>query len=384
MPLITLTKGTLYMLKNSIKKSKEIFDKITDEENLYNAYKKALKGKGKYHVEAMKFALDEIYNLNELRMSLINGTYKFDGYTTFTVYEPKERIINAPHFKDKIVQLAINNVLKDVYNPCFIFDSYACIDGKGTHKCVDRIQHLMRKAKWEYGEETAIIKGDVKKFFYTINRDILKNLLQKKIKCKKTLNLLFKIIDSADTIDILGLPLGNTISQLCANIYLNELDQFCKRKLSLKYYIRYMDDVILFVKDKQTAKETLDSIIEFIEINLKLNLNKSKTKIFPLEQGVNAIGYKTYPTHRLLRNDSKKKIKRKIKAMPHLIKEGKLTIEKAEQILNSWLGHAKHGNSYNFIKKLIMKNNFLYITNKKGKKVLKINKYKLEVLMNGI
>lgn len=372
------------MSKNSIKKSKEIFNKIIDKENLSRAYKKALKGKGKYHVEAMKFTLDEVYNLNELRDNLINGTYEFDGYTTFTVYEPKDRVINAPHFKDKIVQLAINNVLKEIYSPCFIFDSYACINNKGTHKCVDRIQHLMKKAKWDYGEGTTIIKGDVKKFFYTIDRQVLKDLLPKKIRCKETLSLLFKIIDSADTIDILGLPLGNTISQLCANIYLNELDQFCKRKLSLKYYIRYMDDVILFVKDKQTAKETLDSIIEFIEINLKLNLNKSKTKIFPLEQGVNAIGYKTYPTHRLLRNDSKKKIKRKIKAMPHLIKEGKLTIEKAEQILNSWLGHAKYGNSYNFIKKLIMKNNFLYITNKKGKKVLKINKYKLEVLMNGI
>ena len=373
MPLITLTKGTLYMSKNSIKKSKEIFDKITDEENLYNAYKKALKGKGKYHVEAMKFALDEIYNLNELRMSLINGTYKFDGYTTFTVYEPKERVINAPHFKDKIVQLAINNVLKDVYNPCFIFDSYACIDGKGTHKCVDRIQHLMRKAKWEYGEETAIIKGDVKKFFYTINRDILKNLLQKKIKCKKTLNLLFKIIDSADVIDLLGLPLGNTLSQICANVYMNELDQFCKRRLSLKYMIRYMDDFFIFVKNKEEANRVLDLIYVFVEEKLQLELNKNKTKIFPINQGLNAIGYKIYTTHRLLRNDSKKKIKRKLKAMPQLIIEGKMTIAKAEQILNSWLGHAKYGDSYNFIKSLMIKYHFLYLIKGKDKSVLKIN-----------
>ena len=361
------------MSKNSIKKSKEIFDKITDEENLYNAYKKALKGKGKYHVEAMKFALDEIYNLNELRMSLINGTYKFDGYTTFTVYEPKERVINAPHFKDKIVQLAINNVLKDVYNPCFIFDSYACIDGKGTHKCVDRIQHLMRKAKWEYGEETAIIKGDVKKFFYTINRDILKNLLQKKIKCKKTLNLLFKIIDSADVIDLLGLPLGNTLSQICANVYMNELDQFCKRRLSLKYMIRYMDDFFIFVKNKEEANRVLDLIYVFVEEKLQLELNKNKTKIFPINQGLNAIGYKIYTTHRLLRNDSKKKIKRKLKAMPQLIIEGKMTIAKAEQILNSWLGHAKYGDSYNFIKSLMIKYHFLYLIKGKDKSVLKIN-----------
>lgn len=362
----------------------ELFNKIINEENIYKAYKKALKGKGKYHIEAMNFAIDEIYNLSTLKQSLIDETYQFDGYTTFTVYEPKERTINAPHFKDKIVQLAINNILKEIYNSCFIFDSYACINNKGTHKCVDRIQHLMRKAKWDYGEETTIIKSDVKKFFYTIDRQVLKSILPKKIKCKRTLELLFKIIDSADTIDLLGLPLGNTISQLCANIYMNELDQFCKRKLSLKYYTRYMDDFVIFTKDKKEAKQIVKLINEFIEDKLKLKLNSNKTKIFPIEQGVNAIGYKIYSTHRLLRNDSKKKIKRKIKAMPHLIKEGKLTISKAEQMLNSWLGHANHGNSYNFIKKLIMKHNFLYITNKKGKRVLKINKYKLEVLMNGI
>lgn len=351
----------------------ELFNKIVNEENIYKAYKKALKGKGKYHIEAMNFVLDEIYNLNTLKQSLIDETYQFDGYITFTVYEPKERVINAPHFKDKIVQLAINNVLKEVYDHCFIFDSYACIDNKGTHKCVDRIQHLMRKAKWEYGENTAILKCDVKKFFYTIDRQVLKSLLPKKIQCKKTLSLLFKIIDSADTVDLLGLPLGNTISQLCANIYLNELDQFCKRKLSLKYYSRYMDDIILFVKDKQTAREVLDLITEFVEKNLKLNLNKNKSKIFPLEQGVNAIGYKIYSTHRLLRNDSKKKIKRKIKAMPRLIVEGKMTTAKAEQILNSWLGHAKHGDSYNFIKNLMIKYYFLYLIKGKDKSILKIN-----------
>lgn len=351
----------------------EIFSKIIDEENLQKAYKKALKGKGKYKREAMIFALDEVYNLKELRQSLIDETYKFDGYIRFTVYEPKERIIDAPHFKDKIVQLAINNVLKEVYNHCFISDSYACIDGKGTHKCVDRIQHLMRKAKWEYGEETAIIKGDVKKFFYTINRDILKNLLQKKIKCKKTLNLLFKIIDSADVIDLLGLPLGNTLSQICANVYMNELDQFCKRRLSLKYMIRYMDDFFIFVKNKEEANRVLDLIYVFVEEKLQLELNKNKTKIFPINQGLNAIGYKIYTTHRLLRNDSKKKIKRKLKAMPQLIIEGKMTIAKAEQILNSWLGHAKHGDSYNFMKNLMIKYYFLYLIKGKDKSVLKIN-----------
>lgn len=158
----------------------ELFDKIVDEENIYDAYKQSLKGKGKYKNAAMIFALDETYNLRELRRSLIDETYQFDGYEEFPVFEPKERTINAPFYKDKIVQLAINNVLKEVYNPRFAYDSYACIDGKGTHKCVDRIQYFMRKAKWDYGDDAYIIKMDIKKFFYTIDREVLKKLLQKR------------------------------------------------------------------------------------------------------------------------------------------------------------------------------------------------------------
>jgi len=358
----------------------ELFNRIVAKDNLYFSYEETLQGDEKYTIEAMLFAADEVYNLKELRGSLIDETYTFDGYISFPVFEPKERIIDAPHFKDKIVQLAMMNVLKEIYNPCFIYDSYACIDGKGTHRCADRIQKFMRRARWEYREDAYVIKGDIKKYFYSIDREILKQLLTKKIKCQKTLRLFYKIIDSADVLSPLGLPLGNTTSQLSANIYLNELDQFCKRKLGIKYYVRYMDDFFIMCRNKTEANGILSLIKEFVAVVLHLELNKGKTKLFPVNQGVNAIGYKIYPTHMLLRNDSKKKIKRKTKAMPDLIKEGKLTIKTAEQMLNSWKGHAEHANSYNFIQKLIEKNDFIYVK-KKGKKVtLKINVNKLEVV----
>jgi len=342
-----------------------LFDEITSEDNIYKAYRKSLKGDGKYNPEAMEFALNETHNLAQLTQSLIDETYSFDGYIRFPVFEPKERIVDAPHYKDKIVQLAINNVLKKIYHPCFIYDSYACIDNKGTHKCADRIQHFLRKAKWQCGEAAHIIKIDVKKFFYSIDREVLKLLLPKKIKCRKTLRLLFKIIDSAGIIDPLGMPLGNTLSQICANVYLNKIDQYCKRKLGIKYYCRYMDDIIIIMPNKQEARRILGLVKTYANDTLHLKLNKDKTKIFPINQGVNVVGFKIYSTHRLLRNDSKKKIKRKVKAMPHLIQEGKLTIERAEQMLNSWLGHAKHASSHNFIKKLLMRHRFLYLS--KGK-----------------
>ncbi len=322
----------------------------------------------------MEFAQNETYNLNQIKQSLVDETYEFDGYIRFPVFEPKERIVDAPHYKDKIVQLAINNILKEAYVPTFIFDSYACIDGRGTHKCVDRIQHFIRKAKWEYGEDAYIVKIDFKKFFYSIDREILKKLLAKKIKCEKTLRLLYKIIDSARLIDLLGVPLGNTLSQICANIYLNEIDQYCKRKLSLKYYCRYMDDCIIIMPNKNSAQNLLRLLRIFARDKLHLSLNEDKSKIFPINQGVNAVGFKIYATHRLLRNDCKKKIKRKIKAMPHLIAEGKLTVQKAEQMLNSWRGHSKNSNSYNFVQGLVKKHDFIYISNKG---TLKINKTKL-------
>lgn len=340
-------------------------NKILDRDNMYKAYNKALRGKGKFHPEAIKFSMDETSNMNDLIESLDQETYKFDGYIRFPVFEPKERIVDAPHFKDKIVQLAINTVLKDMYNSSFIFGSYACIDKKGTHKCVDRIQYFMRKAKWEFGEGAGIVKMDVRKFFYSIDRDILKKILPKKIKCKKTLGLIFKIVDSADIIDLLGLPLGNTLSQICANIYMNEVDQYVKRKLRVKYYIRYMDDSIAIMPSIPEAKEVLELVRIYVKDKLGLDLNEKKSKVFPLNQGVNAVGYKIYATHRLLRNDCKKKIKRKVKAMPHLIAEDKLTVKKAEQMLNSWLGHASHANSYNFIKGLTTKHNYIY-RNEKG------------------
>lgn len=259
------------------KKITNVFKEIVDFDNLYKAYKKALKGKNRYNKDSIEFQQNETENLLELQKSLINKTYKFDKYTKFYIYEPKERLIHAPSFKDKIVQLALNNVLKQYYNKTFIYDSYGSIDNKGTHKCVDKIQHNLRQAKWEYGDTAYIVKFDIKKFFYSIDRNILKEIYKKKIKDKETLELLFKIIDSSEQIDEKGLPLGNTISQLSANVYLNELDQYAKRTLRLKYYVRYMDDVIIVIKDKEYANRVKQKLIDFVKENLNIEANLNKT-----------------------------------------------------------------------------------------------------------
>ena len=356
----------------SKKQYNNLFEQVVSEANVDDAYRKTQLGQMKYKRGALRFAQNVTVNLKELREQVKDGIYHPGEYHSFKVFEPKERLIFAPTFEDKIVQHMINNVLKDIYRPCFIFDSYSCIEGKGTHACVERINQFSCIAKRNYGPGVYLVKADISKFFYSINRDILKNLLRKKIQCSQTLNLLDTVIDSSPG-DI-GLPLGNLTSQLFANIYLNALDQFCKRVLGLKYYVRYADDIIIIIKNKEYARQVLKAVRWYVDEYLNLILHPGKSKIFPLGQGVNSIGFKIHPTHRLLRNDCKKRIKRKIKKMPHLIQEGRMTVEKANQMLGSWTGHARYGCSYNFIKKLLRVFDHLCM-NKKG--LIKINENKI-------
>lgn len=350
----------------------DCFSKIITEENFDHAYYRTQRTNTKYSQEALNFSADLTYNLDKLRAELIEKCYRPGEYNIFTIHEPKQRIIAAPKYRDKIVQFAIHNVINEDFERKFIKDSYACQTGKGTHAAADRIQHFLRKAKWKWGKAW-MVKADIKSFFYSIKHHIIKNILAKKIKCCETLESLYKIIDnSPDSVGLpvseyenelyyydFGLPLGNVTSQLLANLYLNELDQFCKRKLGLKLYARYMDDFVAIVKTREKAKEIKRLMTQFVNDKLDLKMNQRKTKIFPLAQGVNMVGYKIWTTHRLLRNSSKKRIKQKLSKFKRLLIEGKITKEKVEQILNSWKGHADHACSKNFYSYL--ENRFDYI-----------------------
>lgn len=254
--------------------------------------------------------------------------------------------------RDKIVQFAVHTVLQEVYRPVFISTTYACLEGRGTHRAVKNVQHDMRLCKWQHGEGW-VVKIDVKKFFYSINRDILKKVLRKKVKDEKMLDILDQIIDSSPEGEK-GIPLGNVTSQDFANIYMNELDQFVKRFLGIKWYTRYMDDVIIIVPTKHKAKEILEKVKVFLKERLDLETNK-KTKIFPLDQGINAYGFKIWITHLLVRDSSKRAMKRRIKAMHQKVKEDTMTRKEVQQSVNSWLGHARHSNSFNLCKKIFKK-----------------------------
>lgn len=328
----------------------DLFEQIIDYDNLLFSYKKVLTGARKYRKDAILFSLYEDRNLVELWLDLKRQNYHPSNYIEFKVYEPKERVIHAPRVRDKIVQFAIHNVIKHIYSKVFIKHSYACQENRGTHAAVEQVQKNLRICEREF-DDPWIVKLDVSKFFYSIDREILKKILRKKIKCVRTLRLLDIVVDSSPEGDK-GIPLGNVTSQDFANIYLNELDQFATRFLKIRYYVRYMDDVIAVLPNKEAAKKAMKQMSDFISNSLNMNVNPKKTQIFPLKQGVNAYGYKIWTTHKLVRSESKNTMKRKMRKMEYKRLKGEIDIKQIQQSASAWIGHARHSNSYTLCKKL--------------------------------
>ncbi len=208
-------------------------------------------------------------------------------------------------------------------------------------------------AQRNYGNNYYVLKMDIKKFFYNIDHEILFKIMKNHISDKKLLNFTKLLIDSDD--ETIGIPIGNYTSQFFANIYLDRLDKFIKNKLKIKYYVRYMDDFVLLVKDKEEAKKLYLVISEFLQDTLKLTLN-DKSRYYPNSFGVDFCGYRIWSTHRLIRKRSKNKIKKKINRWNKLYDENKLIKRDFVLSFNSWLGHIKHANSYtlqNIVKKSI-------------------------------
>ena len=262
---------------------RNIYENAVSFENLLLAHKKARCGKReKNKVILVELILEQ--ELLRLEKELKNCTYKHNSYTTFKVYQPKERIIIASEYIDRIVhQWYVHHFIKPYFVPQFISTTYACIEGRGMHKASKDVQIAMKSAKSKW-TNYYILKMDVTKYFHNIDKRILWNILKRKIKDKKLLWLTREILLSTE--GMLGLPLGNYTSQMFANIYLNELDQYVKHKLKCKYYFRYMDDMIILLPNKEIANNVLNDITIFLKEKLGLTLN-SKTRIFKDKQGVN-------------------------------------------------------------------------------------------------
>lgn len=316
---------------------KNCYYKKLTYDNLYSAYIRASLNKRNKRA-VIKFSIDLETYLSNIYKDLYNNSYKSSKYREFIIYEPKKRTIKALPFRDRIVhQWYIEEFIKPYIVPRFIDDSYACIIGKGTHQATLKLNKYMRIMNNRYGDYY-IIKFDISKYFESIDKKVLYEIMCKYITDKYLLNLTYNIIFDND---FNGIPIGNYTSQYFANIYLNELDYYVKFDLRLEFYVRYMDDFIVLVKDKEEAKRIFDLVESFVNNRLNLRLNR-KSRYYLSRLGCDFYGYILYNDYRLIRKRSIKGMRDKI----YDFKNGKITFDDIDLSFVSWCGHARHANSY--------------------------------------
>ena len=331
-----------------MKRVNNLYPSIYAADNIELADKKARKCKRTRYGVRKHDQNKEIDNY-ALHLSLLNENYKTSEYTTYKIYEPKERIIfRLPYYPDRITHHAIMNVMEPIWTKIFTRDTYSCIKGRGIHALVKKLQSDLRK---DPNGTMYCAKMDIRKFYPSINHEILKSIVKKKIKDKSLLKLLFEIIDSAD-----GVPIGNYLSQFFANLYMAYFDHWVKEELKVRYYYRYADDIVLLSDDKNQLRNWVLAIKVYLTNVLELKL-KDNYQIYPVEsRGIDFVGYVCYHDHTLLRKSIKLKLLGLVKAYSNnLISKQKLQLKMA-----SYFGWLKYCDSKNLLKKIYQETNIWY------------------------
>ena len=315
-----------------MKRINNLYEKIYDIENLKLADAIARKGK-LLQPGVIEHDKNRETNILLLQGMLKNKTYKTSAYKIFRIYEPKERIISClPYFPDRIAHHAIMNILKPYFIKTFTSDTYSCIEGRGIKAAADGVKKALRNVT----ETKYCLKLDIRKFYPSIDHEILKQLLRRKFKDQDLLWLLDEIVDSTA-----GIPIGNYLSQYFANFFLSYLDHWIKEKKGVRYYFRYADDIVILSGNKSCLHQLLAEIRLYLSLNLNL-IVKDNDQIFPVaDRGIDFVGYVFYHTHTRLRKGIKKNFARMLAA------------NKNPQSVASYMGWAKHCDSKHLIKKLL-------------------------------
>ncbi len=323
-------------------------------QNLWQAgHRTLLKGRRFKHEGAL-FKLHYEKHLLQIHKELATKTYRHGTYKSFIIYEPKQRIVMAAPLKDRVVHHALHDVIEPIIDRKFIFDSYACRKNKGTHAAITRAQRFMQANQY-------FMHLDVKKYFLSINHFILKRILKKHISEQDVLQLFHIIINSSlpneakskgnkSSLNLFssinkGLPIGNLTSQFLANLYLNELDQYVKHELKIKYFVRYMDDFVVFGNNKQLLKETEQNIITFCTHKLQLSLHL-KGGIKNYKEGLGFLGFKIFRKHKELKNVSLVRYLRKYKTKQKMVLQGIINHTHLQQSLDAWQNHISFADTY--------------------------------------
>jgi len=316
----------------------EFFEEIISLDNLFSAWREFKKGKLKKQ-DIARFALDIEEEIFLLHKELKSLTYRHKGYTHFVICDPKRRDVHKARARDRLLHHAIFRILEPVFDRGFIYDSFSSRKDKGIHKAHNRFQKFAWKLSRNNTKTVWTLKCDIRKFFDSVDHKILLEILSKKLG-PKTIGLLREIIDSFETCAGKGIPIGNLTSQLFSNIYLNELDQFVKRKFCIKYYIRYADDFVILSSDKDYLNRLIPILAEFLDAKLKLAMHADKIIIRKWNQGIDFLGYNMFPHYKILRTRTKQRILRKVSKSSSF------------QSLQSYLGILKHCRGHNIERKI--------------------------------
>lgn len=310
------------------------YDETITLEHLLIAWQEFLRGKrSREDVSAYQVKLMD--NLFSLHRQLVARTYVHGGYQAFNISDPKLRNIHKARVQDRLLHHVLYNALYPYFDTKFVYDSYSCRSGKGTHKAVLQFEQFARIVSKNYTRTCWVLKCDIRKFFASIDHTILREILATHIADEDMKWLLGQVITSFNTDhrkDV-GLPLGNLTSQLLVNVYMNEFDHYVKKTLKQTHYIRYADDFVIMSTDKGELEALVPVISDFLASRLKLSLHPGKLFIKTLASGVDFLGWVHFPKHRVLRTATKKRMM------------NRLTVSKTRETMASYRGMIKHGNA---------------------------------------
>lgn len=310
------------------KKYKHLIEQIADIDNLRLAYQRTSAGK-RLTWGYLEFKEYAEMNLALLREEILAGTWVQGGFREFTVFEPKARTISALEFKDRVAQNALVAIIGPIFEATLLPGTFACRHGMGTHAGVRHVQSGLRRTK-----ATHFLKTDFSKFFYSIDRAVLHGLIRQKISCPRTLALIVAMLPATGV----GIPIGSLTSQLFANVYGGVVDRFIHFTLGAREWTRYMDDIVVLSSSPYELRHWFEDI-KTLSAD-KLGLGISKWQVSPISTGINFLGYRIWPRHKLLRKDSVTRAKRKI---AQFVKYGEP--DRLHKFIASWRGHAAHADT---------------------------------------
>ncbi len=261
---------------------------------------------------------------------LQSGTYQHRPYQLFTIHDPKERRIHKALVADRVVHQAIVSAIEPLFEPRFIYDSYSCRAGKGTHAGVRRLHLFLRQASRNNTRKVYVLKCDIRKYFASIDHEILLGLIAQRVQDEATLELIRNVLLSHGAETGKGIPLGNVTSQLFANIYLHELDWFMKQTLGIRHYIRYCDDFVVVSDNRAALEKLIEPVRAFLHAELQLDLHPNKVTIRSWDQGVDFLGRVLLPHATVLRTKTRRRMLARV----------------TEQNISSYLGLCSHADAY--------------------------------------